>query len=82
MENGRNVGRSGASQTRVRFKHHQSAQKLHPEEQQITEEDKRESMEAERREKKLRSEDLTGMGREGSGRKTSRVRRGKIFRNF
>ncbi len=47
-----------------------------------TEEDKRESMEAERREKKLRSEDLTGMGREGSGRKTSRVRRGKIFRNF
>ncbi len=41
-EKGRTVGRSGAALTRVRLQHYQSAPKLHPEEQQITQDDKRE----------------------------------------
>ena len=56
---GINVGRSRASLTRVRFEHHQSARKLHPEEQQITQEDKREGE---------RREHTRGMGGEGSGK--------------
>lgn len=51
---GINVGRSRASLTRVRFEHHQSAPKFHPEEQQITQEDKREGE---------RREHTRGMGR-------------------
>lgn len=77
---GRNVGRSRTSLTRVRLEHHQSAPKLHPEEQQITQEDKREggngSGEA------GGGGEMGGYVRDGKGkgvgRRTSRGQRGEL----
>lgn len=61
-EMGRHVGRSSALLNRNGLGHHQSAPKRHPEEQQITREDKIEGeMGAKRREEENSWEDPRGM---------------------
>lgn len=57
------MGRNRTSLTRVRLEHHQSAPKLHPEEQQITQKNKTEGSGRGRREEEVRMEDTRGMGR-------------------